>query len=68
MGTIKSKSIIPDFPTPDSQRTTPDHSGVTGIDINAGFWGRAAVDRAIVLSLSTEIRYSNLNSYLYSGQ
>jgi len=40
------------------------------------FGVQAAVDRAIpygiaslhVLSLSAEIRYSNLNSYLYSGQ
>jgi hypothetical protein len=34
MGMIKSRSIIPHSPTDHSPRTTPHHSGVTGIDIN----------------------------------
>ena len=33
MGMIKSRSIIPHSPTPDSRLPTPHHSGVTGIDI-----------------------------------
>jgi hypothetical protein len=35
MGMIKSRSIIPHSPTDHSQRTTPYHSGVTGIDITS---------------------------------
>jgi type I restriction enzyme M protein len=37
MRMIKSRSIIPRSPTDHSQRTTPHHSGVTGIDITGEF-------------------------------
>ena len=37
MGTIESRPIIPHSLTPHSQRTTPHHSGVTGIDIIGSF-------------------------------
>jgi hypothetical protein len=36
MGMIKSRSIIPHFPADHGLLPTPHHSGVTGIDINAG--------------------------------
>ena len=37
MGMIKSRSIIPHSPTPDSRLPTDHHSGVTGIDIKPYF-------------------------------
>ena len=51
MGTIESRSIIPDSPTDDSRLPTPHHSGVTGIDMK-GHWCCPAVRSRRRISLN----------------